>query len=97
MEDESHLIWGDASDYVWGRRNQKIAIPMVNFRERQTYFGALNLKSQIFHVEAYPRGAGNSTVDFVKKLQEIYAGSKKYCFIIRSIIRLSLGNCKKLV
>ena len=49
---------------------------MVNFRERQTYFGALNLKSQIFHVEAYPRGDGNSTVDFVKKLQEIYAGSK---------------------
>jgi len=76
MEDESHLIWGDASGYVWGRRNQKIAIPMVNFRERQTYFGALNLKSQIFHVEAYPRGDGNSTVDFVKKLQEIYAGSK---------------------
>ena len=76
MEDESHLIWGDASGYVWGRRNQKIAIPMINFRERQTYFGAINLKTQRFHLEAYPKGDGNNTVKFVKRLQEIYPGSK---------------------
>ena len=39
---------------------------MINFRERQTYFGAVNLISKEFHLEPYPSANGVNTVDFVK-------------------------------
>ncbi len=76
LEDESHLIWGDACGLIWGKTNEKVEIPMTNFRERQTYFGAVNLMSKVFHIEPYPSGNGVNTVDFVKKLQAIYQGAK---------------------
>jgi transposase len=76
MEDESHLIWGDACGLIWGKTNEKVDIPMTNFRERQTYFGAVNVMSKVFHIEAYPTGNGINTVNFVKKLQTIYQDSK---------------------
>jgi len=76
MEDESHLIWGDTLGLIWGKTNEKVEVPMTNFRERQTYFGAVNIMSKQFHIEAYSSGNGANTVDFVKKLQTIYQGSK---------------------
>lgn len=76
IEDESHLRWGETCGFVWGKTNEKISIPMSNFRERQTYFGAVNLVSKQFHLEPYPSGNGVNTVDFVKKLQAIYQNSK---------------------
>jgi transposase len=76
IEDETHLLWGDACGLVWGKTNEKISIPMSNFRERQTYFGAVNLVSKTFHLEPYASGNGINTVDFVKKLQAYYKNSK---------------------
>jgi len=75
MEDESHLIWGDGCGLIWGRTNKKVEIPMTNFRDRQTYFGAVNIMSKEFHIEAYPSGNAINTVDYVKKLQKRYEGS----------------------
>jgi hypothetical protein len=40
--DECHLLWGDVCGYLWGRRNERIEIPLVNQREKQTYYGAVN-------------------------------------------------------
>lgn len=40
--DECHLLWGDVCGYLWGRRNERIEIPLVNEREKQTYYGAIN-------------------------------------------------------
>jgi len=34
--DECHLTAGDACGYVWGPRNERIPVPIVNQRERQT-------------------------------------------------------------
>jgi putative transposase len=76
MEDESHLIWGDACGLIWGKTNEKVEIPMTNFRDRQTYYGAINIMSKEFHIQAYSSGNGANTVDFVKKLQKIYQGAK---------------------
>ena len=42
-QDECHLLWGDTTGYVWGRRNEKTGVPIQNIKQRQTYYGALNL------------------------------------------------------
>ncbi len=70
--DECHLLWGDVTGYVWGQTNQRIEIPIVNERQRQTYYGALNYCTQEFLVEAYPQGNSESTIKFLKYLQLQY-------------------------
>ena len=40
--DESHLLWGAVCGYVWGRTDRRIEVAMMNEKQRQTYFGALN-------------------------------------------------------
>jgi len=37
MLDECHLLWGDTTGYVWGKRNEKVEVPIINQKERQTY------------------------------------------------------------
>lgn len=76
MEDESHLIWGDACGYVWGKKNEDIEVPMTNFRERQTYYGAINPLTKKFHIQPYDSGNGKNTVEFVKYLQKEYIDTK---------------------
>ena len=34
---------GDLQGYVWGRTGERVEVPIVNERERQTYYGALDL------------------------------------------------------
>ena len=36
VEDECHLLWGDAIGYVWGRQNERTAVPVANGKQRQT-------------------------------------------------------------
>jgi transposase len=70
MEDECHLLWGDTLGYVWGKRNEKIDIPILNERERQTYYGAINCFTGDFYISPYDAGNGLNTVDYVKYLQK---------------------------
>ena len=70
--DECHLLWGDVTGYVWGKTNQRIEVPVVNERQRQTYFGALNYHPGAFLVKAYPKGNSDSTTEFLKYLQVNY-------------------------
>lgn len=72
MEDECHLLWGDTLGYIWGRMNTKISIPMTNEKERQTYYGALNIHTKDFHVSPFPKGDSVNTVTFVMHLRAIY-------------------------
>jgi putative transposase len=76
MEDESHLLWGDTVGYVWGRKNEKVGVPMSNEKERQTYYGAVNVLSGEFHILPYESGNGVNTVSFVKYLEEICKDAK---------------------
>jgi transposase len=76
MEDECHLLWGDTLGYVWGRMNTTIPVPMTNEKERQTYYGALNLATKDFHVCPFPKGDSVNTVAFVKHLQALYPRAK---------------------
>jgi len=76
LEDECHLLWGDTLGYVWGRMNTKIPVPIKNTRDRQTYYGAINLVTKAFHVCPYHKGDSVYTVKFVKHVQTLYPQAK---------------------
>ena len=67
--DECHLLWGDICGYVWGKTDERIEVPVVNERQKQTYFGALNYCTQEFLVKAYEKGNSESTIAFVEYLK----------------------------
>lgn len=76
LEDECHLLWGDACGLVWGSRTTRVEVPMTNERERQTYYGAVNLRTHVFHLKEFPAGKGECTVAYLHWLQNRYAGKK---------------------
>jgi transposase len=72
LEDECHLVWGDVCGRAWGKRNAPIPIPMTNERERQTYYGALNLLTHEFHLYEASAGNGGNTVAYLQWCQTLY-------------------------
>lgn len=68
FQDECHLLWGDLCGYVWGKTNQRIKVPIVNERSRQTYYGAVNLYTQQCFIPAYEAGNSEGTIAFLKFL-----------------------------
>lgn len=76
VEDECHLVWGDTLGYVWGRRNERTEVPMQNAKERQTYYGVLNLYNHEFILNPYVGGNSECTVEFIKYLQGLYPDKK---------------------
>jgi transposase len=72
LEDECHLGWGEVCGLAWGKRNAPIVVPMTNERERQTYYGALNLFTQEFHLYEAPTGKGVNTVAYLPWCQTLY-------------------------
>lgn len=75
-EDECHLIWGDTIGFVWGKRNERTEVPIINAKQRQTYYGAMNLVNQEVNITPYERGNGENTVAFIKQLQALYPNKK---------------------
>jgi transposase len=67
--DECHLMSGDLQGYVWGRTGERVEVPIVNERERQTYYGALDLLSKRLLVQAHAKGNTTSTIEYLKFLQ----------------------------
>ena len=76
MLDECHLRWGDACGYAWGPMDRRLVIPISNVRERQTYYGALNLLTG--HVTVWEASAGNAenTVAFLTYLRQCFQGRR---------------------
>ena len=68
--DASPLHWADACGYGWGRRDQLLAVPIENGRQRQTYYGALDVVKGTFLMQSYPRANTPHTVDFIRSLQQ---------------------------
>jgi putative transposase len=61
LQDECHLLWGDVLGYVWGKRGAAVQVPMLNQKERQTYYGAVNLLTREFHLQEAAAGNGENT------------------------------------
>ncbi len=70
--DECHLLGDDGCGYVWGRTDMRITIPIKNIKSRQTYYGALNYRTQEFIVREYSVGNSENTVKFIQDLQNLY-------------------------
>ena len=67
--DECHLNRGDICGYVWGKTDQRVEVPVLNERQKQTYFGALNFYTHEFVVKAYEKGNSESSIAFVEYLK----------------------------
>jgi putative transposase len=72
LEAEWHLVWGDVCGMVWGKRNTTIRVPVTNERERQTYYGAINLRTKTVHLQERPGGDGANTVAYRQWCQTLY-------------------------
>jgi len=67
--DECHLLWGDLCGYVWGKTDERIEVPIINERSKQTYYGAVNLSTQQCLIQAYKTGNSESTIAFLISLK----------------------------
>jgi transposase len=76
--DECHLLWDDARGYGWGPSNQRLEVPMTNFRERQTYYGAIEPVSGTVHVIPADTANGNWTMIFVEYLRQEYPENRLF-------------------
>jgi transposase len=76
LEDECHLLWGDVCGYAWSQRNLAVGVPVLNQRQRQTYYGALNLVTGKVHLDAYDAGNGGNTVAYLQACQRRYPNKK---------------------
>ena len=61
---------------MWGRRNEKTGVPIQNIKQRQTYYGALNLYHRDFVLMPHDSGNSKNTVAFIKHLQNINPDKK---------------------
>jgi transposase len=55
---------------------QRLVVQMTNEKERQTYYGVVNVASGETVVQPFSKGDGENTVAFLKYLQQKYAGKK---------------------
>ena len=78
--DECHLIWDDACGYVWSKVNERVTIDMTNFRQRQTYYGAIEQCHGEITISLASSGNGESTVAFMQGLREKYP-KKRFAII----------------
>lgn len=67
---------GGPTGYGWGRRGERTEVPIKNTKERQTYYGALNLRDRDFVLKPRERGDGKNTVSFIKQLRTLNRGKK---------------------
>ena len=75
-EDECHLLGGDTTGYVWGRCNERTAVPIQNGKDKQTYYGVLNLYNKDFTLTPFDKGEGENTVLFIEQLQALNKGKQ---------------------
>jgi putative transposase len=76
MIDECHLLWGDVEGYLWGRTDKRIEIPIVNQKEKKSYYGALDYRSKEFIIKGYDSANTKNTIDFLRYLQQRREGQK---------------------
>ena len=74
--DECHLMGEDLVSQAWGDSEKRVEIPVNNYKDRQTYYGALNILEPELFLEKYSPGNGDNTVNFVKHLQTRNLGKR---------------------
>ena len=65
------MLEGDLISHLWGESEKRLNISRKNEKNRQTYYGALDLLKPDLIVRPYPRGKVDFTREFLKELMEI--------------------------
>lgn len=78
--DECHLMGEDIVGEAWGKSKERVEIPIENYKDRQTYYGALNLLEPDLVLEKYSTGNGENTVKFIEGLQRKNPGERLLIF-----------------
>lgn len=78
--DETRLLHDDARGYIWSRVGEPAEIDMKNFRDRQSYFGALEQCEGEMIIMPSEKADGVATVRFMEQLCEKYEGKRLYIF-----------------
>ena len=78
--EECHWHWRDLAGYVWGCRKERAQAPIRNEKRKQTYFGALNAKTQKTTVKSSPTGNSENTIDFLETLRWQHPDQKLLSF-----------------
>ena len=60
---------GDICGYGWGDCKERRTVDVLNYRDRQTYYGAVDLFSQELLIQKTKTADGTQSVNFVKYLQ----------------------------
>ena len=76
MVDECHLLWGDVCGYIWGKTSERVSIPIENIRYKQTYYGALDYKTNEFLTFPAQKGNSENTIKFLEYLRSQRPGVK---------------------
>jgi transposase len=74
--DECFLLWGDLCGYAWGKRNERVTIPIGNPKERQAFYGGVDAHSGEMHLARYPKAESVATTDFLAELLIRYPKAK---------------------
>jgi hypothetical protein len=61
-------LWGDLTGYVWGKTDTEIAVRVVNEREKQTYYGAVDYLERQLLLKRYDAGNSKNTIDYLRYL-----------------------------
>jgi hypothetical protein len=61
---------GDLVGEAWSKSKERVEIPINNYKDRQTYYGALNWLEPDLILEKYSTENGENTVKFVENLQK---------------------------
>ena len=67
--DECHLLWKNICGYAWGPIGKNLTVPITNVKQKQTYYGALNLMTGQVLLKALPKGDTKSTIKFLDFLR----------------------------
>ncbi|MCT7991971.1 IS630 family transposase [Laspinema olomoucense] len=70
--DECHVQGDDVCSYLWADSKDREFIAINNERDRQTYYGALNLINHQFIASPYGTGNGQNTVKFLESIQTLH-------------------------
>jgi putative transposase len=67
--DECHLLWKNICGYAWGPIGPPLTTPISNSKQKQTYYGALNLMTGQTLLKALPKGDTDATIKFLDFLR----------------------------
>ena len=74
--DECHLKGGDICGYGWGERQQRREVNVFNYRDSQTYYGAMDCVTGELILSPSERANGEHTVEFVERLRAARPGCR---------------------